>query len=151
MSVAEYRHIVRIAGVDIDGSLKLVQGLSQIRGIGHRFAEAIVKVAGLDPEMRVGFLSDADIKKIEDIIKNPANYGFPSWFLNRRKDRETGEDLHLTGSDLLLAIRNDIEFLKRIKCWRGLRHAWGLKVRGQRTRSTGRKGRTVGVMKRRKK
>jgi len=128
-----------------------VQGLSQIRGIGHRFAEAIVKVAGLDPEMRVGFLSDADIKKIEDIIKNPANYGFPSWFLNRRKDRETGEDLHLTGSDLLLAIRNDIEFLKRIKCWRGLRHAWGLKVRGQRTRSTGRKGRTVGVMKRRKK
>ncbi|MHA1594636.1 MAG: 30S ribosomal protein S13 [Candidatus Baldrarchaeia archaeon] len=151
MSVGEYRHIVRIAGVDIDGSVKLVHGLSQIRGIGQRFAEAIVKVAGLDPDMRIGYLSDADIKKIEDIIKNPANYGFPSWFFNRRKDRETGNDLHLIGSDLLLAIRNDIEFLKRIKCWRGLRHAWGLKVRGQRTRSTGRKGRTVGVMKRRKK
>ena len=69
--------------------------------------------------------------------------------LNRRKDITTGEDLHLLGSDLTLEIDKDIKLLKKIRSWRGVRHALGLKVRGQRTRTTGRTGRTVGVSRRR--
>jgi small subunit ribosomal protein S13 len=51
----------------------------------------------------------------------------------------------LTGSELLYYVKEDIEREKRIKSWRGIRHALGLKVRGQRTRTTGRTGITVGV------
>jgi len=57
----------------------------------------------------------------------------------------TGRMLHFTGSDLDFAHRSDIERLRRIKSWRGLRHSLGLKVRGQHTRTTGRKGMAVGV------
>jgi small subunit ribosomal protein S13 len=51
-------------------------------------------------------------------------------------------------SDLIFYVRNDIEREKRTKSWRGVRHTLGLKVRGQRTRTTGRTGMTVGVTRR---
>lgn len=44
-------------------------------------------------------------------------------------------------------LREDLERLKKIRLHRGLRHYWGLRVRGQHTKTTGRKGRTVGVSK----
>ncbi len=72
---------------------------------------------------------------------------FPSWFLNRRKDVETGEDKHLITSDIAFTVRNDVEREKATNSWRGFRHMYGLKVRGQRTRTTGRKGGAVGVAK----
>ena len=74
----------------------------------------------------------------------------PDWMLNRRKDLFTGEDLHILGAELPLRIREDINFLRKIRCYRGIRHERGLKVRGQRTRSTGRKGPAVGVIRKRK-
>jgi len=77
-------------------------------------------------------------------------FGIPNWMLNRRKDLETGKDLHLIGSDLEFRVKQDIEFMKSIKSWKGWRHSLGLKVRGQRTRTTGRTGRTVGVHRRRR-
>nr|HDO80640.1 30S ribosomal protein S13 [Candidatus Bathyarchaeota archaeon] len=80
-----------------------------------------------------------------DAVSNPSSVGIPSWMLNRQKDLETGKDLHLIGSQLALTVKNDIELMKRIRCWKGVRHALGLKVRGQRTKTTGRKGQTVGV------
>jgi small subunit ribosomal protein S13 len=95
----------------------------------------------------MGFLSNSDVEKIEDIIKNPVKYGIPAWLLNRRKDVETGKDLHLLGSDLVLQTKNDVDQMKQIRSWRGFRHSYGLKVRGQRTKSTGRKGKAIGVKK----
>jgi len=68
--------------------------------------------------------------------------------LNRRRDLKTGKDLHLHGSDLVLTIKEDIEREKKIKSWRGVRHSLGLKVRGQRTKTTGRKHAAVGVLRR---
>ena len=65
--------------------------------------------------------------------------------LNRRKDPQTGRDLHLLASDLTLAQREDIDIMKETRSWKGERHARGLKVRGQRTKTTARKGRSVGV------
>jgi len=92
-------------------------------------------------------LSPEQIKSIENVIKNPSTSNFPSWFLNRRKDVETGEDKHLITSDIAFTVRNDVEREKTSGSWRGIRHMFGLKVRGQRTRCTGRKGGAVGVAK----
>ncbi len=145
-----YKHIVRIAGVDVEGDLLLPLGIAKIKGVGYNLAMALIRKLGLDPNLRVGFLSEEDVRSIEDAITNPAKYGVPPWMFNRRKDYMTGKDLHLIGADLIYAAREDIEREMRIRSWRGIRHSLGLKVRGQRTHTTGRLGPTVGVMKRRK-
>lgn len=144
-----FKYIVRIAGTDIDGSLKLAWGLSSIKGIGMATAMAIIRVLGLDPDMRVGYLTDEQAKRIDQAVQNLARLGLPSWMYNRRKDYETGEDKHLIGSELVFYARRDVEREIKIKSYRGIRHSLGLKVRGQRTRTTGRLGMTVGVRKKR--
>ena len=143
----EFRHILRITDTDIDGTLKVPYALRKIKGISLNLANAILKKAGIDPNMRAGFLTEAEVEKIEEIIKEPTKYGLPGWLLNRRKDLETGKDLHLISADLILRTKMDIEKMKELKSWRGYRHAYGLKVRGQRTRTTGRTGKAVGVKK----
>ncbi|MHA1580795.1 MAG: 30S ribosomal protein S13 [Candidatus Freyarchaeota archaeon] len=145
MSSDEYRYIVRVAGTDLDGSKKFLYALTDIKGVGIRLADAILRVAGLDPNIRLGYVSDQDVKKVEEILADPAKFGIPGWMLNRQKDVSTGRDRHLIGSDLTLTIKSDIDTLRRTKSYRGIRHALGLKVRGQRTKTTGRKGQTVGV------
>ena len=143
----EYQHMIRISGNDILGDKKMLVGLSQIKGVGYMFANTILSVLKINSNQRVGHLSAEYIKSIENIIKNPSLSNFPSWFLNRRKDVETGEDKHLLTSDIAFTVRNDIEREKTTGSWRGYRHMYGLKVRGQRTRCTGRKGGAVGVAK----
>jgi len=142
-----FKHIVRIIDKDIDGMKNVVDALSDIKGVGMRLAHIIAGKAGVSPEMRVGYLTDEKIEEIEEIIRNLPDYGVPSWLLNRRRDIESGKDLHLISSDIDLQVKADIERLKSIWCWRGYRHAYGLKVRGQRTKTTGRAGKTVGVSK----
>ena len=139
--------MVRIVGNDIHGERKMIVGLTEIRGVGYMFANTILNILKIDPNQRIGYLSSEQIQSIESIIKNPAGSNFPSWFLNRRKDVETGEDKHLITSDIAFTVRNDVEREKTSGSWRGYRHMFGLKVRGQRTRCTGRKGGAVGVAK----
>lgn len=143
----EFRHITRIANTDLDGAQKIGYALSRVKGIGNRLANVIVQKAGIDPNIRLGFLPEADIKKIEDMIKNPVKYGLPNWLLNRPKDSETGKDTHLVGADLTLQIKSDIDKMKKTRSWKGFRHSHGLKVRGQRTKTTGRKAKALGVKK----
>lgn len=147
---ASFKYIVRIAGTDIDGYLKLPYGLAKIKGIGITTAYAVIRTLGLDPNKRVGDLTDDEIKRLEEAFSDLRKLGLPAWLFNRRKDYETGEDLHLIGADLIFAARRDIEREIKIGSWRGIRHKLGLKVRGQRTRTTGRIGMTVGVKKKRK-
>lgn len=146
----QFRYIVRIAGTDIDGKLKLPYGLAEIKGIGYTTALAIIRMLGLDPDLRIGFLTDSEIRRIEEAVKDLTKLGLPSWLYNRRKDYETGQDKHLIGAELIFYARRDIEREIRIGSWRGVRHKLGLKVRGQRTRTTGRLGMTVGVKKKKK-
>ena len=141
----DYSHIVRVSGSDIDGQENILQGLTRVKGVGLRLSRAIIIKLGIDPSQRLGFLTDAEIKKIEKIIKDPTASDFPDWYVNRPRDRMSGRMLHLTGSDLDFAHRNDIDRLRRIKSWRGVRHGLGLRVRGQHTRTTGRGGMAVGV------
>jgi len=137
--------MVRIVGNDIPGERKMIVGLTQIRGVGYMFANTILNVLKINPGQRIGYLSPEQIKSIENIIKNPSTSNLPSWLLNRRKDVETGEDKHLITSDIAFTVRNDIEREKTVGSWRGFRHMFGLKVRGQRTLCTGRKGGAGGV------
>jgi small subunit ribosomal protein S13 len=147
LSASEYRHIVRIAGKDVDGSKKLVVALSEIKGVGFNFAQVLLNTLNIDPNVRVGFLSEKDINEIENGIKDPAKISLPTWFLNRRNDLETGSTKHIITADWDFMVKNDIEREKGVMSWRGFRHMMGLKVRGQRTRTTGRKGGAVGVKK----
>jgi len=146
----EFQHIIRIIDTDLEGSKRVGYAIADIKGIGIRLANVIVQKSGIDPKNRLGFLSEVEIEKLEDIVRNPMKYGISEWFFNRPKDRATGKDLHLIDSDLVLQTKSDIDQMKKIRSWRGFRHAYGLKVRGQRTRTTGRAGKTMGVRKRRR-
>lgn len=130
---------------DIDGFKKIPYALSKIKGVGITFGWAIARSAGIDPNRRIGELSDEELKRIEAVLREPSKFNIPNWMFNRRKDLETGKDMHLIGPDLEFRIKQDIEFMKSIRSWKGWRHSLGLKVRGQKTRTTGRTGRTVGV------
>ncbi|MEK6817809.1 MAG: 30S ribosomal protein S13 [Thermoproteota archaeon] len=147
MSTQEFRHIVRIVGNDIPGAKKAIVGLTQIKGIGYSFATAILDTLKINTNTNIGFLSESNVQSIEKLITNPIAGNFPVWFLNRRKDIETGANMHLLTSDIPFTLRNDIERERITNSWRGYRHMYGLKVRGQCTRTTGRKGGAVGVAK----
>jgi len=147
---SSYRHIIRIARTDIDGSQKLGRALGAVKGVGRRLARAIVDAAKLNPDQRAGYITDAEVSKIEEILQDPSKYGIPDWMLNRQKDMVSGKNKHLIGADLDFQLKMDIDYLMKTKSWRGVRHGLGLKVRGQRTRTTGRRGRTVGVSRKRR-
>ncbi len=134
----------------VDGNAKVGHALTQIRGIGNRFAQGIVKVAKIDPNIRIGALGEKDLNRIEEIILNPVENGIPEWMVNRPKDLRTGENLHIIGNKLEITVKKDIDRMKKIKSYKGVRHHLGLKVRGQKTKSTGRHGLVVGVMRRKK-
>ena len=147
LSAQEYRHIVRIVGNDIPGEKKALIGLTQIKGIGYNFATAILDAVKINTNSNIGNFTDENVQAIEKLITDPLGGNFPSWFLNRQKDIETGADLHLLTSDIPFTLRNDIERERVTASWRGYRHMNGLKVRGQRTRTSGRRGGAVGVAK----
>ena len=143
----QYENLIRILGNDIPGEKKILVGLTQIRGVGIMFANAIISHLKIEPNSNIGHLNVDQVESIEKVIQNPESFNFPIWFLNRRKDPDTGKDMHLITSDIAFNVRNDIEREKSVFSWRGYRHMFGLKVRGQRTRCTGRKGGAVGVAK----
>lgn len=143
---AAEREIVRLANTDIDTNKYLFMALAQIKGISYSMSKSICSVAGFDPRVRLNALSEQDREKLENIIYNPSKFGLPSWLLNRRNDVETGQDLHLIGSDLEVANRFDVQKMIDLKTWKGVRHMYGMPTRGQRNRSTHHKGKTVGVV-----
>ena len=143
----EYRHILRIIGTDVQGTLKTVYALTAIKGVSLSLSNAVLKKAGVNPDVRVGLITETEIDKIEEIVKEPTKYGLPTWLFNKRKNAETGKDIHLISADLVLRTKMDIDEAKAIRSWRGYRHAYGLKVRGQHTKTTGRAGKSLGVKK----
>ncbi len=134
----------------VDGSAKVEHALTQITGVGRRFAQAVVMTAGIDLGMRIGALPEKDLNRIEEIILNPIENGIPNWMINRKNDLRDGMDKHLIGNQLVITVRRDVERMKKIKSYKGVRHHFHKKVRGQRTKSTGRHGLVVGVMRMKK-
>ncbi len=143
--------IIRMGGKDINGELGLERALMQIKGVGsnlaHSVSFAVEKEFHIQKNTKLGSLSEEQIESIESVIKDPAKYGIPKYMINRRNNPDSGVDSHLIGSDLTFAVRQDVNRDVGIRTWRGYRHQHGQKVRGQHTKSTGRTGATVGVMK----
>ena len=152
MQEQELRLIVRVMNKDIDGKLPLYRALMKIKGISHRMARIIAyafeKKHNFPYDELLGNLPEDMDKKLEEIINSPDKFGIPAWACNRRKDFETGKTTHHVMVDLDFDLRKDLERMKKIKSYKGVRHMHGLPVRGQRTRSSFRKrGATVGVVK----
>ena len=144
-----FRHIVRIVNIDIPGEKPISVSLTKIKGVGINFARVLCKLAGVDAYKKTGYLEDNEIEKLNEVAKEPANAGVPTWMFNRKKDYETGEDKHLLTATLNFTQDNGLKRIKKIKTLRGMRHQRKLPVRGQRTRSNFRrsKGKVVGVKK----
>ncbi len=146
----DFKHMVRIARKDVDGNKPVVKALGDIKGVGIALSRAIVSRMGLDLNQKIGYLPDDTINEIEDAIRDPQKHDIPEWMLNRRNDYETGKTEHLIESDLMMRLRDDLNRMKKIRSYKGRRHEVGLPVRGQRTKSTFRKGSSVGVSRRRR-
>ncbi len=142
------KQIIRVAGTDLDGEKSVMRALRKIKGISVVTSKAICLVAKIDSSTKLGMLNEAEITNLENVIKNPTNFGVPTFLVNRRRDLATGADIHLTSSDLDIARRFDVQRHINLRTYRGWRHMLGQPVRGQRTRSSFRvTGMAVGVMK----
>lgn len=145
------RQIIRFLGRDVDGNLSIPEALRRVKGIGHSLSKAIARVVekklGVKKETRVGELSEEQVDEIEEITRSPSAHGIKWFQLNRARDVESGEQKQLLGADLLFAVKQDVARERETRSWRGWRHSIGQKVRGQHTRTTGRTGFTVGVLK----
>jgi small subunit ribosomal protein S13 len=140
----DFSYILRMADTDMDGQKTLATALTAVRGVGPRTAIQICKNTGFDPASLAGHLSVDEQESLRVAIEGYAET-VPLWMLNRQRDIESGDELHLTGQQVVLTLEDDINRLRTMKCYRGVRHASGNKVRGQRGRSNGRGGLTLGV------
>jgi small subunit ribosomal protein S13 len=134
--------LIRIMGKDIPGDKTLFAGLTKIPGISWSFANALCKSAGLNKKDKIQDIDKAKIEEIENAVKNPK---VPSFLKNRQKDFEGGEDKHISGADLKLRKEFDIKRIRKIRSYKGSRHAVGLPVRGQRTKANFRRNRKPSV------
>lgn len=144
-----FKHIVRIANVDLPGNKPVLVALTKIKGIGINFADTVCKLAHVDINTKTGNLSNEQVEKVNALVTAPERNGIPTWMFNRRRDYDTDETKHLIAGNLIFVHDNDLKRLKKIKSLRGIRHIGGLPVRGQRTKAHFRKhkGKVVGVSK----
>ncbi|CAI7585592.1 ribosomal 40S subunit protein S18B [Penicillium manginii] len=144
---SNFQYILRLLNTNVDGKEKIMFALTQIKGVGRRYSNLVCKKADVDLSKRAGELTTEELERIVTILQTPTQYKIPSWFLNRQRDITDGKDSQAVSNALDSKLRDDLERLKKIRSHRGLRHYWGLRVRGQHTKTTGRRGRTVGVSK----
>ncbi len=142
--------IVRIAGKDVPGENKLKMALMRVKGINNNLATILSKYISnklnIAINTEIGSLNEETRDKISNILFDLGNADIPKWLLNRQKDRISGSDTHVIMNDWKYYLREDIEHEKKLYTWRGYRHAYGQKVRGQKTKNTGRRGIAVGVI-----
>ena len=142
----DFKFIVRLAETDLNGERPVQLALSDIRGIGLRIAVLAADRVGLPRKMPIGDLTDEQLEKLGAALHDIPDY-CPPWMLNRQNDLDSGADVQVFGPELAMNVREDINIMKKIRCYKGIRHETGQKVRGQRTKSNGRTGLTVGVTK----
>mgnify|MGYP000974527316 CR=1 FL=1 len=144
MDDEEIKYFVRIRNTDLDGTKAVHIALTGIKGIGPHTSRTIAALAGVDPHAVLGKLDDETVGRIANTVDTYTEQ-VPDWMVNRPKDVYTGEVRHLLGTDLSMMNDDDVNRMRKMRSYRGIRHETGQKVRGQRTKSTGRTGTTVGV------
>ncbi len=108
--------MARIAGVDLADNKRVKIALTHIYGIGRSRATDILETTGVSPDKRVRELTEDEIAELRREI----------------------EAKYMVEGDLRRRLRSDIQRLKDINCYRGIRHKAGLPTRGQKTRSNAR-------------
>jgi len=141
-----FRYIVRLANTDLDGTRSTALALTSVHGVGLRIAEATCRLAGVNPREMLGNLPEPTVEGIETMLQSLPTK-MPAWMANHPTEPVLGESPHLLGPDLDSRRRDDVNVMKMIRSYRGVRHERGQKVRGQRTRSNGRTGMAAGVLK----
>ena len=142
----DFAYILRMADSDVDGLRPIAIGLTSIRGVGMRTSQQICRLAGINGKTLGGHLSDDEQDNLRSAIDDYATT-VPWWLVNRQRDLGTNEDAHIVAMEVKMTRDDDISRMAGIKAYRGMRHRSGHKVRGQRLRSNGRKGSTLGVEK----
>jgi small subunit ribosomal protein S13 len=141
-----FRYIVRVSNTDLDGTRPTALALTGVRGVGLRLAEVACRLADVKAAERIGNLPEPTVESIEATLGTlPTKV--PPWMINHRREPADGETIHYIGPDLDTRRRDDVNQMKMIRSYRGVRHERGQKVRGQRTRSNGRTGMAAGVLK----
>ncbi|RXW17083.1 hypothetical protein EST38_g8770 [Candolleomyces aberdarensis] len=133
----QFQHILRLLNTNVDGKRKIMYALTEIKGVGRRYSNLVCKKADVDLNKRAGELNSDELERIVTIIQNPTQFKIPTWFLNRQKDIVDGKNYQILSNSVDSKLREDLERLKKIRAHRGLRHFWGLRVRGQHTKTTG--------------
>lgn len=145
----DFLYIVRVANKDLKGERKVPLALADLKGIGDRLARIIVSELGLPADKRIGDLNEEQIEQLRDYVESGKYEGLPVWVMNHRNELFSGEDYNLVSNELDVQNQDDINFMKKMKSYKGIRHEKGITVRGQKTRSNGRKGLSVGVVRKR--
>ena len=140
----DFSYILRMADSDIDGLRPISIGLTSIKGIGIRSSEQICRLADIDGKTLGGHLNDDEQDRLRAAVDDYATT-VPWWLVNRQRDLETNEDAHIVAMEVKMTRDDDIARMAGVKAYRGMRHRSGHKVRGQRLRSNGRSGTTLGV------
>jgi small subunit ribosomal protein S13 len=94
----------------------------------------------------IGNLPEATVDGLEAVLGSLPDR-LPAWMLNHPSEYATGATRHFLAGDLETSRRDDVNLMKMVRSYRGVRHERGQKVRGQRTRSNGRTGMATGVLK----
>ncbi|HYA11092.1 MAG TPA: 30S ribosomal protein S13 [Thermoplasmata archaeon] len=141
-----FRYIVRLVNTDLDGTRSTALALTSVHGVGLRLAETTCRLAHVDPHEMIGNLPEPTVDGLETLLQTLPTR-IPPWMVNHPTEPLLGESPHLLGADLDTRRRDDINQMKMIRSYRGVRHERGQKVRGQRTRSNGRTGMAAGVLK----
>jgi len=142
----DFAYILRMADSDVDGLRPIAIGLTSIRGVGMRTSQQICRLAGINGKTLGGHLSEEEQDSLRSAIDDYATT-VPWWLVNRQRDLGTNEDAHIVAMEVKMTRDDDISRMAGIKAYRGMRHRSGHKVRGQRLRSNGRTGSTLGVEK----
>ncbi|MFW6385084.1 MAG: 30S ribosomal protein S13 [Halodesulfurarchaeum sp.] len=140
----DIRYFVRIGQTDLDGTKSVERALIEMDGIGRRAARVIADVADVSRTATLGTLDDDTIDTVVEAVEEYEEH-VPDWLTNRQNDFYTGAASHLTGTDVQLTRDQDVNRMRKIRSYKGIRHERGQKVRGQRTKSTGRTEGTIGV------
>merc|ERR1711959_244140 len=134
----EFTQMIRLLNTNVNGKEKIVFALTKIRGIGRRFSEIICKKGEINLTKRAGEFTVQGLEKLMEIVSNPREYKIPSWFMNHSKDRKSGTTSQITVSQIDGVMRETLERLKKLRSHRGIRHCWGVRVRGQHTKTNSR-------------
>jgi len=133
----DFQHILRILNTNVDGKKPIVYALTGIKGIGPRFSSIICKKAQIDLRVRAGELTSDEIDTVKAVMQNPRQFNIPDYMLNRQRDYQSDKMKHLVANQIEATLREDKERMKKNRQHRGLRHFWGIKCRGQRTKRSG--------------